>query len=162
LTPFLQVINIMEPPVTSSSSSSDERPGSVKKGKSCKRSRKAKSGTSSSLAGSSVSAKRGKGTKEDLDQLLKAITAQAAHVRTVKTQQGAGEAWRKQAVMLEIQKLLELKYKYCALSPTPVTDPQLFVEAEVRPPRPYHPFPRHHACALFTTRSVKYIGSLWA
>jgi hypothetical protein len=34
--------------------------------------------------------------------------------------------------MLEIQKLLELKYKYCAISPTPVTDPQLFVEAEVR------------------------------
>jgi hypothetical protein len=104
---------------------------SSEKKKSSRRARKSNA-TTTIGADLSISAKRGKGTKEELAELLAAITAQAAHVRTVKTQQGAGEAWRKQAVMLEIQKLLEFKYKYCALSPTPVTDPQLFVEVEVR------------------------------
>lgn len=121
----------MEAPASSSSSSSAAPIPSEKK-KASRRSRKGNASYSVTAPGSSISAKRGKGTKEELAELLEAINAQAAHVRTVKTKQGAGEAWRKQAVMLEIQKLLELKYKYCAISPTPVTDPQLFVEAEVR------------------------------
>ncbi len=78
--------------------------------------------------------KRGKGNKKQLDALLEAITAQAKHVREMKATssvEGDGEKWRKQAVMSEIFKLMELKYQYCSLSPVPITTPELFVETEV-------------------------------
>ncbi len=77
--------------------------------------------------------KRGKGDKKQLDALLEAITAQAKHVREMKASsvEGDGEKWRKQAVMSEIFKLMELKYQYCSLSPVPITTPELFVATEV-------------------------------
>jgi len=114
----------MDPPTTSSTSTP---PSSAKEEEEKKKEKKKKRLQLSN----SLSGRRGKGTtKAELEELHAAITAQASHVRTLKSQQGSGEAWRKNAVMVEIQKLLELKYTYCALSPTPVDDPQLFVESE--------------------------------
>jgi len=79
---------------------------------------------------------RKSGTSDQLKELVVKIQAQSEALRNKKNElggQGEGAAWRKEALFDEIFKLMNLKYSYCRLSPTPITiqdHKELFVDYE--------------------------------